>query len=460
MDKDVRDRLENFVTQTMERLQVPGVALGITDHGDEYTAAFGITSVDNPLPVTTTTLFQIGSTTKTFTATLLMKLVERGEVDLDAPVRKYLPGFAVQSDEDAARARVIDCVSHVGGWVGDYFRDTGRGDDALQKYVERMARLPQLTPCGEVFSYNNAAFSVAGRIIEVVTGEPFETAMHSMLLEPLGLKNTFFCQDDLVTYRVASGHIVMPDGPKVARPWRLSVSASPAGGLASDVHDQLAYARFHMGDGTAQDWTRVLNQATLDRMKQPVHEAGSMCDEVGISWLLRDVGGVRLVEHGGSTNGQMAAFSTIPSRQFALTVLTNANRGSELHSLVRQWILANIAGITPSPRPAIELAPERLHEYAGSYGNPDAHTDLRLIDGQLTLQTLAGPGALSDGALVPPPYDPVPVDFYAEDRVIVTAAPYGGARGEFLRDSEGRIAWFRWGGRINPPLAQPDSGGG
>ena len=460
MDTDLRERLDDFVTQTMERLQVPGVALGVTDHDDEYTAAFGITSVDNPLPVTTSTLFQIGSTSKTFTATLLMELVERGEVDLEAPVRKYLPGFALGSEEDAAKARVLDCVSHVGGWVGDYFRDTGRGDDALQKFVERMARLPQLTPCGEVFSYNNAAFAVAGRIIEVVTGEPFETAMLSLLLQPLGLKHTYYSQDDLLTYRVASGHIVMPDGPKVARPWPLSLSSSPAGGLVADVHDELAYARFHMGDGTAPDGTQILARSTLDRMKQPVHEAGSMCDEVGISWLLRDVGGVRLVEHGGATNGQMAAFTTIPDRQFALTILTNANRGSELHSLVKQWILANVAGVVAAPRPAIELPAERLAEYAGSYGNPEGHTDLRLEAGRLTLQTISGPGALSDGALVPPPFEPVPVDFYAEDKVIVTASPYGGARGEFLRDANGQITWFRWGGRINPPLRDEASAEG
>lgn len=457
MDKDVRQRLEDFVAETMERLRVPGVAVGVTDRGDDYTAAFGITSVDNPLPVTTSTLFQIGSTSKTFTATLLMKLVERGEIDLDAPVRRYLPGFALQSEDDAARARVVDCVSHVGGWVGDYFRDTGRGDDALQKFVARLARLPQLTPCGEVFSYNNAAFAVAGRIIEVVTGEPFETAMRTMLLQPLGLKHTYFSQDDLLTYRVASGHIVMPDGPQVARPWPLSLSASPAGGLVADVHDQLAYARFHMGDGIGADGSQFLSRATLERMKQPVHEAGSMCDEVGISWLLRDVAGVRLVEHGGATNGQMAAFTTIPSRQFALAILTNANRGSELHALVKQWILANVAGITPVPRPLLSLPESRLQEYAASYGNRDAHTNLRIENGRLVLQAISGAGALSDGALVPPPFDPVPVDFYAEDKVIVAASPYASARGEFLRAPDGKIAWFRWGGRINPPLAEESS---
>jgi CubicO group peptidase (beta-lactamase class C family) len=450
MNNDLSERLAAFVIETMERLQVPGVALGITDNGDEYSAAFGITSIQNPLPVTVDTLFQIGSTSKTFTATLMMKLVERGEVDLYAPVRKYLPEFALRSEDDAAKARVIDCLSHVGGWAGDYFRDTGRGEDALAKMVERLSRLPQLTPCGEVFSYNNAGFYVAGRIIEVVTGQPFEMAMRSMVLEPLGLEHTYFSQDDLITYRVAAGHIVMPEGPHVTRPWRLSVSVDPAGGLVSDVHDQLAYARFHMGDGTAPDGSRFLERSTLDQMKQPVHEAGSMCDEVGVSWLLRKVGDVQLVQHGGATNGQMAAFTTIPERQFAFTILTNANRGSELHALVGQWILENIAGISSQPPELLELPVDRLAEYAGRYGNREQFLDLKIDGGRLTLQAITTAAGLSDGALIPPPFPPVELSFYAEDKAMAFASPYGGARGEFLRGGDGRIEWFRWGGRINP----------
>lgn len=450
MNNDQTERLGAFVTETMARLQVPGVALGITDNGDEYSAAFGITSVDNPLPVTVDTLFQIGSTSKTFTATLMMKLVERGEVDLYAPVRKYIPDFLLQSEEDAAKARVIDCLSHVGGWAGDYFRDTGRGEDALAKMIGRMSRLPQLTPCGEVFSYNNAGFYVAGRIIEVVTGQPFEMAMRSMILEPLGLTHTYFSQDDLITYRVACGHIVMPDGPHVARPWQLAVSVDPAGGLVSDVHDQLAYARFHMGDGTAQDGARLLDQATLDQMKRPVHEAGSMCDEVGISWLLRRVGEVQIVQHGGATNGQMAAFTTIPERQFAFTVLTNANRGSELHALVSQWILTNVAGVASSPPLVLDVPHDRLKEYAGVYGNREQFLELKLEEHELTLQAVSSAAGLSDGSLIPPPFDPVQLSFYGEDKAVAFASPYGGARGEFLRGTDGGIEWFRWGGRINP----------
>jgi hypothetical protein len=146
----------------------------------------------------------------------------------------------------------------------------------------------------------------------------------------------------------------------------------------------------------------------------------------------------------------MAAFVTIPERQFAFTVLTNANRGSELHSLVGQWILANVAGVTSEPPPLMDVPADKLAEFAGRYGNRDQFLDLKLEDGQLALQAITSTPGLSDGALIPPPFDPVDLSFYAEDKAIAFDSPYGGARGEFLRNPAGEIEWFRWGGRINP----------
>jgi CubicO group peptidase (beta-lactamase class C family) len=449
MNEMLKAELAEIVGSTMERLEVPGVSVGIIEGGETYAAAFGVTSVDNPLPVTPETLFQIGSTSKTITATAIMRLVERGEIDLDAAVRKYLPDFAVQSEEDSARVRVIDCLSHVGGWVGDYFRETGNGDDAIARIVEKMRNSPQLTRVGEVFAYNNAAFYVAGRILEVAFQKPFETAVRELVFEPLGLRRTFYCHDDLLSYRVAIGHLVTVDGPKVTRPWRLSCSAAPAGGVVSNIHDQLAYARFHLGDGRAADGTRVLEQETLDRMQRQVVAAGSMCDGVGISWLLRDVGGHHLVQHGGATNGQMSAFVMVPGQDFAFTVLTNANTGSELHTVVGNWILEHVAGIS-EPWPE-EVTPEQpFAEFAAEYANPvGGGVRITADEAGLVLEALPAVGnALSDGSVTPKPPPPMRMQFYGDDKVIVVDPPSRGAHADFLRGPDGAIAWFRFGGRL------------
>src|SRR4051812_42368804 len=95
--------VQEFVTETADKLGVPGVAVGIIADGAEEQQAFhGVTSVDNPLPVNADTLFQFGSTGKTYTATAMLRLVEDGSVDLDAPVRTYVPELKLK-DDDVAR---------------------------------------------------------------------------------------------------------------------------------------------------------------------------------------------------------------------------------------------------------------------------------------------------------------------------------------------------------------------
>ncbi len=207
------DRLGALVAQLMDRKQVPGVALGIA-HGDEtLTAGFGVTSIENPLPVTDTTLFQIGSITKTFVGTALMRLVERGTVDLDATVRTYIPDFQVTDEAAAERATVRHLLTHTGGWAGDFFHGTGDGLEALARYVADMAELPQLAPLGSHWSYNNAGFTVAGHILERVTGQPFEIALLELVLGPLGLEQTFLDPADAMTRRFAVGHQAGDAGP-------------------------------------------------------------------------------------------------------------------------------------------------------------------------------------------------------------------------------------------------------
>src|SRR5262245_772108 len=100
---------------------VPGVAVGIWHNGEESLAGFGVTSVEQPLPVDAATLFQIGSTSKTATATLAMILAEEGKLDLDQPIRRYWPEFRLQDATATAEATLRHCFTHTGGWLGDYF---------------------------------------------------------------------------------------------------------------------------------------------------------------------------------------------------------------------------------------------------------------------------------------------------------------------------------------------------
>lgn len=125
------DKLLAFVAEVLEKRGVPGAVVGIMHEGETQAAGVGVTNVDHPLPVTAETLFQIGSITKTFTATAMMRLVEMGKLDLDVTVRTYVPAFKVADESASARATIRHLLTHMAGWFGDYFHDTGMGDDAL-----------------------------------------------------------------------------------------------------------------------------------------------------------------------------------------------------------------------------------------------------------------------------------------------------------------------------------------
>jgi CubicO group peptidase (beta-lactamase class C family) len=435
---EVFDRVCGAVRASMEETQTPGVAVGLLHDGEEHVAGFGVTSTENPLEVTPETLFQIGSITKTFTGTAAMRLVERGELDLDEPVRTYLPDLKLSDEDVAARVTMRHLLTHTGGWVGDYFDDYGSGDDALARMCGALAMLPQLTPLGEVWSYNNAGFYLAGRVIEVVTGNPYETALHELVLDPLGLENTFFFADDVMTRRFAVGHHRCEDGPPtVARPWGIGRAHHAAGGIASSVSDLLRYARFHMGDGEG-----VLQRSTLDDMQRTQLESGSIFEFVGITWSISERTGARLVGHGGGTNGQISLFFFAPEHGLAFAVFTNHQRGSEV-GLVGRGPALEAIGAKERERTRQEVDSD---EYLGTYASVLTQVELKRDDGELVLVTTPKGGFPSKDSPPMPGPPPSTVAFYDTDRIFATEGPPGEA--EFLRAADGSIAWFRVGGRV------------
>src|SRR5215831_1350077 len=133
--------LGEFVEATATKFGIPGVAVGVWADGREVYACHGVTSVDNPLPVDRDTLFALGSVTKTYTATALMRLVAEGRVELDAPVRRYVPELRLKDEQAAASVAVLNLLNHTAGLDWGLFVDTGEGDDALAGQVAKMAEL-------------------------------------------------------------------------------------------------------------------------------------------------------------------------------------------------------------------------------------------------------------------------------------------------------------------------------
>ena len=444
-DGDFR-QLSDFVVSEMRRLGVPGVAVGLWHDGGEHLAGFGVTSVENPLPVTADTLFQIGSTTKTITGTIVMRLVERGLIDLDRPLRDYLPELRLRDKTAEATVTARHLLTHMGGWLGDFFRETGNGDDALARYVAEMAGLPQIVPAGALWSYNNAGFGLAGRVIEVVTGQTYEAMAQEMVLDPLGMDNSFFFPADVMSRRFAVGHRVDDElGPVVLRPWALARSGHAVGGLCSSVRDQVRYARFNLGNGATASGERLLSAETMAAMQSP-QCAANLGRRMGLSWILKDVAGTPTVVHGGATKGQLSAFVMVPSRDFAITVLTNAEEGAMLHDEVVRWALGHYLGLVEPETTHLPVDAAALAEFTGLYTARLDHLELYVDQGQLMMHYIPQ-GGFPD--IDSPPSSPEPpptrLAFIGPDQIIALDPPLINTRAEFLRDEAGKIVWLRTG---------------
>ncbi|MBK9600794.1 MAG: beta-lactamase family protein [Anaerolineales bacterium] len=375
--------------------------MGVWHKGREHSDGFGITSVENPLPVTSDTLFQVGSISKTFTGTLIMQLAEQGKVNLDAPVRTYIKDLKLSDKAVEKQVTVRHLLTHAGGWVGDYFNDFGNGDDALAKMVKDIEHLPQVIPLGKIWSYNNTGFNIASRLIEVVTGKPYEQAAQEILLDPLGLKMSFFFPSDLlITYRFAMGHYNENKKTFVSRPWAIGRAGNGVGGVVSTVKDLLAYARFHMGNGN-----RIIKRRSLEAMRVPQISAGGR-GQMGITWFINKSGPLTRYSHGGATNGQQAMFVFIPEKDFALALLTNNDNGGVLNNNLVSLALEVYFGIKPTLPKPIKVNASELKEYVGSYRIGTEAFDLKLKNGELIYQHIPSAAFLRPTARPDPPCRP------------------------------------------------------
>lgn len=445
--------LDEKIRAGMARFAIPGVAVGLLHRGVEYVNGYGVTNVDYPVPVDGDTVFRIGSTTKTFTGTVVMRLVEQGRLDLDAPVRRYLPDFRTADPSVAARVTLRQLLNHTAGWLGDYFQDTGPGDDAAARYAAGIAKLPQLTPPGTVFAYNNAAVELAGRVVEVVTGMPYEVAARTLLIDPLGLAHSRYFTDEIVGFNVAASHDVV-GGTPVVRPefFRLWRSLAAAGGLMSSARDQLRYARFHLGDGTVPGGgTRLLTRQSLLAMRSHPGPGGTLfveLDGVGVNWMLRpSAEGVRIVQHGGDWAGQHSGFIMVPDRGFALTVLTNSEGGPGLLAelFADDWALRRFAGVSNLPAVPRVLSPAELAPYTGTYTQQEVGPDGQLLTAAYQLSADSGQLLATAGG------QPLArFAFYRPDYVLVLGpgGEPGSSRANFVRGAGGRVEWLRLGGRL------------
>ncbi|MGP4104732.1 serine hydrolase domain-containing protein [Nonomuraea sp. KM90] len=367
--------------------EVPGAALAYLHEGELHEFAAGTLNTATGVDSTPDSLYQIGSITKVWTATLLMLQIERGRLGLDTPVAEVLPDFKVADPEVTKTVTIRHLLTHTSGIDGDLFLDTGRGDDCVQKYVEACADLVQNHPLGVTQSYCNSGFTIAGRVLEVLTGKRWDDVLQEDIVEPLGLTHTWTLPEDVLRFRAAMGHV--EGGP--APMWGLMRSAGPAGLVCARPADVVAFARAHVEGGLLAD-----PQAMWEPQVE-IPNPYALGRQWGIGWILDEWDGQRVISHGGNTIGQHAMLWAVPGTGTIACVTTNGGHSGSFTRAVATELFKELDGLTVPPTLGPPETPVEVDagRYTGVYERAGARMTVSLRDGEPWLR-MEATGALAD----------------------------------------------------------------
>ena len=385
---------EERIEAGMKAGHVPGFALAIVrDQEVIYAEGFGFTAIDGDetgLPVTPQTLFRIGSITKPLTGTAIMRLVEAGRLDLDQPVRTYVPWltFSEKGAVDTVTLRML--MSHTAGLVTAAGYYGGRDPSGLETFIrEAIPRAPLVAPPGKLHSYSNLGLCIVGYIAQVVSGKPYADLMEDLVFEPLEMQRTTFDPTVAMTYPLAQSHTLDEDGVHVEHKYADNVGHYPAGFAISTVLDLANWTIMQLNEGRFAG-AQVLSPGSVAEMQRPHADLYTPNGAgYGLALGTRTYKGVRRAGHNGAINAFFSTLDMIPASKVAVMTLSNrADEAFPVGKIVEGILdrLLDLPETAPEPPP---VAPDRSRwpAYAGSYiGDARGLVTVQIEGDQLVLE--------------------------------------------------------------------------
>lgn len=355
---DLSDRLRELPARLAAEARanhVPGASLAVLADGQVLAGAAGLLNVRTGVEATPDSVFQMGSITKVWTTTLVMQLVDEGRLRLADRVADLLPGFTLRDAPAARRITLEQLLSHTSGIDGDQFLDLGRGADAVARFVEACRDFTLVHEPGAMWSYCNAGFVLAGRIVELLRGASYDEVLRERLIRPLGLAATGTLPEQAILHRAAAGHLVdLASGATTPAPvWSLQPSNAPAGATPfTTATELLAFAALHLDGGLARGERLLSARAAADmQRRRATLPPGSLADAWGLGWMLHDWDGGLAIGHSGVTIGQRAWLVAVPGVRVAIALLTNGGDGDSLYHALAGPLLRELAGVAPRELP-------------------------------------------------------------------------------------------------------------
>jgi len=402
-------QIRQFIETSMKEMGVPGLALAVVhDQKIVLVEGFGFREVSQQIPVTPTTRFVLGSTTKAFTTLAMAMLVDEGKMSWDEPVRTYLPEFALKDEWATLRATPRDLVTHRTGlprhdlvWSG-----ASLGPEEI---VRVLRFLEPSRDFRSAYQYNNLMFITAGVLVSRVAGLPWEDFLKQKIFLPLHMRNSGCTLSEYLAsaeYSLAYNRrgekfepIAFPSPDK-----KIMFGPRASGSVFSTAEDMVRWLLFQLNEGEIEG-KRLISRARFKEMHTPQIIRPASPEEApeiqhpsyGLGWMIDSYRGHYRVHHGGSTMGFSSYVTLFPEEKFGVAILTNLN--SNLPAILSNYMsdlalglppvdwkkkLSSRAGTPPSPQtvPASEVQPVRpLADYAGEYTHP-AYGQIKIeVDG-------------------------------------------------------------------------------
>jgi CubicO group peptidase (beta-lactamase class C family) len=349
--------VETDLAEWLDLYNVPGVGYALIQDGEIIqVGGVGVRDTRSDLPVTAETLFPIGSITKSFTTLAVMQLVDAGLLDLDTPVIEYVPQLVLATEEATQSVTLRHLLSHTSGLA--------RADQMLihadkmtrAESVAAMAEIPINTAPGQTYEYSNQGYMLAGYIVELISGQSWESYVEENIFQPLGMDSAGASALDLLS---AENHMLphqlnLREGMTPIEYFDLG-AAGPAGAIIASAQDMAAYMLFQMGDGTFNGQTILSPESMAEMHKMQIaigadqENTPSLVTNMGyaLGWIRFTYRGIDMLSHDGSSNGYYAALTIVPDEQDGVVLLTNAQFAVLFTEVAGTTLIEQLLGLEP-----------------------------------------------------------------------------------------------------------------
>lgn len=323
-------RFEEGLERIKAEHKIAGLAAALTDRDSViFEKGLGVTSVEKPWDaVRPDTLFRIASNTKFTVGLCAMQLAEKGLLDLDAPVKNYLPWFNFRGEEFSARVTARALLSHTAGLPAEYTADGFRDEDRAEAVLMSSLREAENSPAPEPgqYLYSNFGVRIVACAIEHILGKRFSAVDKELVLDPLGMRRTTFDVCEAITFQPALPHERDADGnPVLKHYFPINAARYAAGGLFSTVQDMAALARVKLNRGRP-----LISPESWAQMTQPLGDMRELDGFYGLTLMMRRFCGRTLFGHTGSNPPFYSCVWVLPEAGLGVAFAENTEGGREL----------------------------------------------------------------------------------------------------------------------------------